>query len=82
MISMLILLILMNVTTILSATDFIFRSIVWLQQQREAEQRGRGGGSALRGKTAKLNQVLMVMMVVEGLQKIFCLIPIFSWSSM
>ena len=25
------------------------RSIVWLQQQREAEQRGRGGGSALRG---------------------------------
>ena len=26
------------------------RSIVWLQQQREAEQRGRGGGSALRGE--------------------------------
>merc|ERR1719195_608379 len=25
------------------------RSIVWLQQQREMEQRGRGGGSALRG---------------------------------
>ena len=29
---------------------FLLRSIVWLQQQREAEQRGRGGGSALRGE--------------------------------
>ena len=79
MISMLILSTLTNFTIILSATDFILRSIVWLQQQREAEQRGRGGGSALRGKTAHLNQI---MMVVEGLQKTFCIIPIFLWSSM